>query len=256
GYDIFLLRIGGLGTVPLTSDTTWDGTPSFSPDGSRILFSSDRSGHRQLWTMGLDGSSPQQLTFFDDSIEPSWASYSPDGTRIVFSTPDGGNTNIYVVHADGTGLARRTTDANEDEEPSWSPDGAHIVWSSNFGGRSNIWIMNADGSDKTQLTNAACQSDRSPRFVNDGTWVMFTRQGGGTPQIFVVKVADPSEVTQLTFLSVAGVADPVWDLDDDGPGGRPGGAGLRLLTHWHDNRTDRIWSGPARSLTLGLRSMA
>ena len=222
GHDIYLqpAPLRGLGDrqrKALTADTTWDGTPSFSPDGTRILFSSDRSGHRQLWTMGLDGSSPQQLTFFDDSIDPFWASYSPDGTRIVFSTPDGGNTNIYTVHADGTGLARLTTDANEDVEPSWSPDGAHIVWSSNFDGRMNIWIMNADGSGKTQLTNAACQSDHSPRFVNDGTWVMFTRQGGGTPQIFVVKVADPSDVTQLTFLSVAGVADPAWDVFDTSP---------------------------------------
>lgn len=198
----------------LTDDPAWKGTPSFSPDGTKILFSSDRSGHRQLWTMGLDGSSPQQLTFFDDSIEPVWASYSPDGTRIVFATPDDGNTNIYVANADGTGLRRLTISAFEDAEPSWSPDGTHIVWASSTGGPSSIWIMAADGSDKRQLTSAACQIDRSPRFSPDGTLVVFSRLGGSHPAIFTVKVADPTQVEQLTFLSAAGATDPAWDVVD------------------------------------------
>ena len=108
GKSIVYSSEGNIGTIDregirinrLTNDTYYNIDPSFSPDDSKIVFASDRSGNSDLWMMNSNGTGALQLTF-DESEQkhPSWA---PDGERIVYSSNEDGNYNIWVMSLGNT----------------------------------------------------------------------------------------------------------------------------------------------------------
>lgn len=103
--------------------------PSASPDGSRIVFQSNRTGRWELFVMRADGTDLRQLTDMPgDNVTPKW---SPDGRRIVFAaerTP--GDSEIYVMNADGRNVRALSPAPGDDSHPSWSPDGTRIIFNS------------------------------------------------------------------------------------------------------------------------------
>jgi TolB protein len=113
------------GDAPLqfTDSDVFDGNPDWSPDGSRLVFTSgNRDGGLEICVMNADGSGTVQLT--DDDVDNGAADWSPDGTRIVFDGFDAeGVLQVYTVAVDapGTTVARLTTGA-ANGKPVWSPD--------------------------------------------------------------------------------------------------------------------------------------
>ena len=143
--------------VELTADSSGpvyssDREPEWSPDGTKIAFSSNRDGiaNYEIYVMNADGSNPVRLTnSAQDDGDPTW---SPDGTRIAFSSRrDGGRPEIYVMNADGGGQTNLTNTASSNEgQPSWSQDGASIAYlriDSGFGSVFTLYQMGADGSN-------------------------------------------------------------------------------------------------------------
>jgi Tol biopolymer transport system component len=158
----------------LTRHPASDDDPRWSPDGSQIAFSSDRSGNYEVYVMEADGTDPRRLTQSPAvDAQPAW---SPDGTQIAFVSLRDGNAEIYVMNVDGTSLRRVThTDANEFEFD-WSPDGTQIVFAFSEGADVNIYTMpapgpqaqvNADSNTLRQLTDGDAQ-DFYPRWSPDG----------------------------------------------------------------------------------------
>lgn len=147
--DIFLVNTDGTGLVRLTTDPGNDRLPAWSPDGSKIVFLSDRTGVFQVWVMDADGGNPQQLTT-DPAPKDQVPDWSPDGTRIAYQSLATGGGDIYVMRADGTGQTRLTTDPALDLGPAWSPDGTQIAFLTerDLPTARNVYIMNADGSDQ------------------------------------------------------------------------------------------------------------
>jgi TolB protein len=94
-----------------------DGTPSFSPDGRRIAFGSNRTNDNELWLMNANGTRQHRLAGVPraDDGDPGW---SADGSRLAFTSRTAGGAWVYVVGADGTGLRRLTAGA----EPAWRPE--------------------------------------------------------------------------------------------------------------------------------------
>jgi TolB protein len=103
------------GDIDTLGDDSW---PTWSPDGKRIVFSSNRTGDGELWIINADGSGEKRLAGLPrrDDWAPAW---SPDGTRIAFYSLDGlGRALLYTVRPNGGGLTRLDISG---QDPSWLP---------------------------------------------------------------------------------------------------------------------------------------
>jgi Tol biopolymer transport system component/DNA-binding winged helix-turn-helix (wHTH) protein len=149
-----------------------DSAPQFSPDGTRIAFVSERSGHSEIWVCNSDGSSPVQVTSFNgpDVTTPRW---SPDGRRIAFdSDAGGGRFDIWVIGADGGKPVRMTTHPANDGNPSWSHDGRWIYFDSARTGPQQVWKIPADGGEAIQVT---WDGGYAPLESPDGKFLYYTK---------------------------------------------------------------------------------
>jgi TolB protein len=156
--------------------------PVFSPDGERILFSSNRGNADRedydLYTMALDGSDVRRLTRGPDV--DTYASYSPDGKRIVTRRVVDGNSEVFVMDADGGNPLNLSRAGTYDGWPAWSPDGNRIAFAGGQpGGEVFIYLVNPDGTGRVQLTDKPGSEDRHPAFSPDGKMLVFTRYRGG-----------------------------------------------------------------------------
>jgi len=124
--EIYTVRSNGLGTTRLTDHPAADKEPTWSPDGTRIAFTSDRDGPHGIHVMNADGTNQHRLTDWPGlDTEPAW---SPDGTKIAFSSERDGKAEIYVMRADGSNITRITTNNTWDGQPDWSPDGSRLAF--------------------------------------------------------------------------------------------------------------------------------
>ena len=232
--EIYVMDADGGNQRRLTNNPASDSAPSWSPDGKRIVFVSDRDGHvdangwptGDIYVMDADGGNPQNLTNnLGRDTSPSW---SPDGKHIIFSSDrdrERGNHNyeIYVMDADGGNEQRLTNNSDEDRDPSWSPDGKRIVFSAvrpghfknNLNLTSEIYVMDADGGNEQRLTENR-NNDRSPSWSPDGKRIAFEsdRKGDGVNFDIYVMDADGGNQQKLTNHR-AWDGSPSWSSDGE-----------------------------------------
>lgn len=178
---VYVMSPDGSGQTNLTSSTgEYNAVLDWSPDGTQILFSSNRGGVNDLWVMRQDGSNPQQLT--DTASNEPTASWSPDGSTIVF----GRNNDIWVMNADGTNERTLLARTAPDSAPVWSPDGAKIAFVSWAAGVDDIWVMNPDGSQPINLTGGGMGEAYLPAWSPDGTKIAYTSDADGDADIWMM----------------------------------------------------------------------
>ncbi|MCE2396148.1 PD40 domain-containing protein [Candidatus Poribacteria bacterium] len=118
--EIYVMDADGRNQQRLTENLFSDWYPSWSPDGKRITFASDRKGDLQnfeIYVMDANGRNQQRLTNNrHQDWKPSW---SPDGKRIAFSSQRDGNYEIYVMDADGENQRNLTNNSHSDGSPAW-----------------------------------------------------------------------------------------------------------------------------------------
>ena len=112
--------------------------PVWSPDGSRIAFSSDISGNWDIWMISADGAGLTQLT--DDAKNQFGPTFSPDGMWMAFNSNISGNYDIWIMKIDGSARTQLTQDRSEDVAPSWGSDG-NIYFASDKTGNWDIWRL-------------------------------------------------------------------------------------------------------------------
>ena len=136
----------------------WDSCPTFSPDGKKLLFASNRDGDNSrplLYIMNTDGSDQKKFggPAEIDGTEPDW---SPVTNQIVFCRGSAAKGESWVMDG-GSPLplitARKITDnPDNNRSPVWSPDGKQIAFISDKYGNDDVFIMNADGSNVRRVT--------------------------------------------------------------------------------------------------------
>ncbi|MBX7224208.1 MAG: winged helix-turn-helix domain-containing protein [Blastocatellia bacterium] len=183
---------------PIVLSSFMDDSPDFSPDGQRMVFSSNRTGTWEIWMCRTSGSDPVRLSFFNKGIagSPRW---SPDGSTIVFDWGFEGEKYLYSVKLEGSAPQPLTDRSSWNFLPSWSPDGQWIYFCSNRSGSQQIWKMPVAGGEAVQVTQ---QGGWEAQAAPDGKhlYYMLARQ---TPGIFQLDVAT-GETRPVPELAEAG----------------------------------------------------
>ena len=125
GSDIVSVGLGGGGRRSLTNSGAIDVSPCYNPDGSQIVFNSDRGGDQQLYIMGADGSGVKRISFGKGRYAtPVW---SPRGDLIAFTRLGGASWGIGVMHPDGSG-ERILSEGFAVEGPTFAPNGRVLMF--------------------------------------------------------------------------------------------------------------------------------
>jgi Tol biopolymer transport system component len=203
-FEIFVADLQGNIVAQLTDNKdSYNAEATVSPKGDKIVFTSDRSGDLELYTMNIDGSDVKQITF--DLGYDGGAFFSPDGSKLVWraSRPktkdeianyksllseglvEPTNMELYVSNADGTDMRQITTLGKANWCPFFHPGGEKIIFGSNHeserGFPFNLYMINIDGTGLTQIT-ADDSFNAFPVFSNNGKYLAFSsnRNNNGT----------------------------------------------------------------------------
>jgi eukaryotic-like serine/threonine-protein kinase len=194
--DIYLQRVDGRNAINLTKDSPDDDFgPAFSPDGSQIVFHSDRGGGG-LYVMGATGEAVRRIADFGYN-----AAWSPDGTKVVCGTesiefnPRGRGTNsaLWIIDV-SSGAKRLLTDKARPVQPNWSPHGDRIVyWTVDPHSQRDLYTIdpNVPNAAPVPLTHDA-PLDWNPIWSSDGRYVYFGSDRGGTMGVWRIAVDERS----------------------------------------------------------------
>jgi Tol biopolymer transport system component len=176
-FDVYVSNRDGTGLARLTTHPAFDVSPALSPDGTKVVFASNRGeqhNNYELYVINADGSNLTQLTNTGGfNNDPHW---SPDGTRIAFTSDRAGNgsQNVYVMNPDGSNSIPLTNNNAANYEPAWSPDGTQIAFVTDRDGNMEIYVMDADGTNVTRVTH-------DPYFDDQPCWLTVSPpDAGGT----------------------------------------------------------------------------
>jgi len=193
-YDIFVADADGSDLRRLTDAPGYDAEATFSPTGHRIVFTSDRDGDLELYSMGPDGSDVRRLT--DRVGYDGGAFYSPDGEKIVWRAhyPETEaevrdyralladqlirptTLEIYVMGADGTGRRQLTDNGAANFAPFWHPSGEAVIFASNVhdprGRDFDLYMVGLDGGAPERVTFTE-DFDGFPVFSPDGRYLVW-----------------------------------------------------------------------------------
>lgn len=213
-YDIFVANPDGSGLRQLTDTPGYDAEATISPDGSTIIFTSDRDGDLDLYVMDADGGNVRRLT--DEVGYDGGAFFSPDGTRIVYRAHHPtdpaeladyrallrerlirpGQVEIWVMDADGSNKRQVTRNGAANFAPFFHPSGEKIIFSSNLhapGSRDfDLFMIDLDGSNLERITHAA-GFDGFPMFSPDGTQLIWASHRGSDRRESDLFIADWNE---------------------------------------------------------------
>jgi Tol biopolymer transport system component len=180
--DLYVMPVTGGRATRLTQGISHDMQPRFSPDGSRIVYVSDRSGDENLWTVGADGSGDAQLTRGLSSayMSPEW---TPDGDYVVASraTPEG-TEKLWLFHVKGgTGIRMvEGTPAERMLGPAFGPDARYVWYAQRNGGwqynailpQYQLFLYDRDTGTRTPMSNRYGSAFR-PALSPDGRWLAY-----------------------------------------------------------------------------------
>ncbi len=200
--EIYTLDIETNEIRRVTNHPAYDNAAEWSPDGTRIVFQSNRNRDWGVYSMDPDGNDIRSLA--EDAGFPRW---SPDGSRIVFTAGDG--PDIYTMDPDGANLMQLTSDPAFDSFPDWSPDGTRIIFQTDRNGADEVLIMDANGADLRPLDSPVFGG--GPTWSPDGARIAFHSTRESNTDIFVAN-ADGSALTRLTFDRAVDVF-PDWSPD-------------------------------------------
>jgi Tol biopolymer transport system component len=183
----------------LVADTASD--PAFSPDGSRIAFTSSslHGGRRDILVMDADGTNAVRLA--NSFGSESRAQFTPDGSAVVFQSDRAGHSQVFMQAITGSVAVQLTQEPGVNTLPAVSPDGETIAFVSTREGVTNVWLMAKDGSNQRAFTRTGGSTrSTAPHFLRDGSLVyLLETKANGRTTTQVMKADLPTgRVTPLT----------------------------------------------------------
>lgn len=230
--EIYVMNPIGTEVTRLThNDWGWnanDASPSFSPDGSTIVYHSERQvadglgNQRDIYAVDVDGGGQRQLTSGDDWEQSPL--FAPDGASIAFLTYQGGSTHdLFLMNPDGSDQRRLTDDDAGVGGHTFSPDGERIAFVSERDGNAEIYSLSVDGSDLRRLTDNE-SADGSPTYCPDDGPIVFASNRDGNREIYAMN-ADGSDQRRLTQ----------HEADESSPVCSPSGEQVAFVSERDDN---------------------
>jgi len=198
--------------------------------GTRIYFVSDRTGHKEIWSMNYDGTDQKQFTSYRSIT--TFPAVSPDGTKIAFTTypvlPSSrnaaasqfgkqtenlGQPQIYVHSLEsGRKLVYYNQQASMNAASDFLPDSRHLlIYSTANGGFSQIYETDLDGGDLKRITHSGSLEVEPKVNPKTGMDLVFVSGRGGTPQIYRMSI-DGTDVSRLTT-GEGDAVNPSWNPD-------------------------------------------
>lgn len=218
-YDMYVANADGSGLVNLTNSRGYDAEGSYSSDGSKILFASNREAYSRPLSQA------EQRLFEDD------ASYFMD---------------LYIMDADGTNIQQLTFSPGYDGGPFFSADDQQIVWRrfNPDGNSAEIWTMNVDGSNARQLTDSAMVS-WGPYFHPSGDYIIYSSNvlGHANFELFMVDTLGlraPVRVTNTEGTDILPVFTPQGDKLAWSTTRTPDGSSQIYMADWNDARAREL----------------
>ena len=192
--SIYAVNPDGSDLVQFTDGISIDSNPRWSPDGTRIAFSSADRGNgpgTDVYVMDADGKNERKLTNSENGNSHNFDSWSPDGSHILYDTATIAAGDMWVTDADG-GNAVRIAETVWCSLPDWSPDGKRLVGCQCEQGERtgcSLFLVNADGSGLITLIESS-GNILAPRWSPDGTRLFYT-DGQHQPSVGVYVVDLP-----------------------------------------------------------------
>lgn len=204
--NLFLIDMEG-NIKPVTNHPRKDSSPMISPDGSHIVFTSERVGWWKIWLMDIKTNSFTQLTNASAAeYNPSW---SPDGKQITFVSGRSGNSDLYVMNKSGKGLKRITKGKRTNTMSSWGSDG-FIYYSTKINGTYQIAKILPDGSNNQIITKS--KGDKyAPQLSNNQKQILYY---GGNNNLDIYTLDLKSGATKRLTSNPLMDIRPKWSYDD------------------------------------------
>ncbi|MCF3649699.1 biopolymer transporter Tol [Synoicihabitans lomoniglobus] len=200
------------GVRQLTSDGASAMSPRWSPDGSKILYTSfHRSNAADIFMIDLG--TMQRNSFVSFKGTNQGARFSADGSKVAMVLSGEGNPEVYVANANGRGVTRRTKTSGVESSPVFSPDGRQLLFTSDAAGGPQLYVMPVTGGRMSRLpTNISRYCAEPDWSTGDPTKIAFTMRIGRGFQIGLFDLKTRAVAKQVSRAPEDAV-EPVWLAD-------------------------------------------
>ncbi len=206
--EIHISHLDGSEKFQVTNNRTINLSPTWTPDGRSILYTSFKDRSPGLYLFELY--SGKEARWSPPAGRYLGGKVSPDGQWAVVTAETAGNSNLYLLDRNGTMVRRLTSDTGIEVSPSWSPDGRQIVFVSNRSGSPQLYVLELANGTSRRLTYSGGYNT-SPEWSPKGDRIAYTGRVGGRFAIFTIGL-DGGEPRKLTAES-SDSEDPTWSPD-------------------------------------------
>ncbi|WP_456428920.1 winged helix-turn-helix domain-containing protein [Rhodocaloribacter sp.] len=207
--DTYVIPVAGGEARRLTHDARTIAGLGWTPDGARLVFSSNRTGAFKLWQISSGGGAPEWLASIP-AYDPGSPVLAPDGRRMAF-VDWFFDFNLWRWDRDAGPPVRIIASTQWEQHPQLSPDGARVAFASNRSGSREIWVAASDGTDLVRLTGFDAAYAGTPQWSPDGRTLAFAVRHDGPADLYRLD-AEGGKPVRLTD-HPADDLNPSWSHD-------------------------------------------